>query len=203
MKKKLIALLTIIGCAAAVTTLTLGGGQNFEANATGKSFVFADTTGSQFKNDPSVDQIVDVTTGSTSPIRTIFMAREISSLTFGEGGKFVEAHPIAEKLPYYSLDIGINNLTNFEIDMGVTHDGGGLSYEDTYYIELVDKDYNIAKDWYSQFEVDGDGNGTVHIEWNKDDYEGTVVQISIKLEFEKDSESTSLYIESMTLSWNC
>ena len=46
----------------------------------------------------------------------------------------MEAHPIPDenKFPQYSLTIGINSLAHFEIDMGVTNDGGGLGYEDGY-----------------------------------------------------------------------
>ena len=133
------------------------------------------------------------------------MARENSSLAFGENGRFVEVHPIADenKLPFYSLTIGINNLTHFEIDMGVVNDGGGLSYEDGYSIELLDENYDYAASWYPRFEPNGDGNDTVHIEWDKGDYDGTVVEVFVQLEFEKDSADTCLYIESLSLAWSC
>ena len=207
MKKTVIAPLAVIGGAAVVATLALGGGPKlsaiFEAKATGKSFVFGAATGSQFNNTPAVDQVVNVTTGSTDPIWTMFTPREIGSLAFGQNGRFVEAHPIAseDKFPNYGLSIGINNLTHFEIDVGVENDGG--SNVDMYDIELLAKGGLPVMTWNSSFEPDGDGNDTVHIEWYKGDIASTVVEVFVQLFFEKDSADTNLYIESMTLSWNC
>ena len=209
MKKLVIASLAVIGSVAVAATLALGGGPKlnafFGAKATSKSFTFDAATGSQFDATSKFDQVVNVETGSSSPIRTVFMPRQIDSLAFGQNERFVEVYPIADenKFPNYSLMIGINNLTHFEIDMGVANDGGGLSYEDGYSIELLDKNYNYAASWYSRFEPNGDGNDTVHIEWDKGDYDGTVVQVFVELEFEKDSADTCLYIESLSLTWDC
>ena len=208
MKKTVIASLAVLASATALTAFVLAGGSKlnaiFETKATGKSFTFNAATGSQFQNDPAIDQVVDVTTGLSDPIHTVFQAGLISSLAFGEGGRFVEAHPIAnEPEAYYSLTIGITNLTHFEIDVGVVNDEGGSLDKDIYEIELRDKDYRIVKDWYSNFELDGNGNGTKHIVWDKGVNDNTVYHILVHLYFYEDSADTSLYIESMSLAWNC
>lgn len=207
MKKSIIASFAVIGCAAVAATLALGGSPKlnaiFEAKATSKSFTFNAATGSQFEDTAAYTQIVDVTTGVSDPIITEFMSGDISSLAFGQNGRFVEAHPIAGnyKFPFCSLTIGINNLTHFEIDLGVENDGEGN--EDMYEILLNDKGGNEAEYWGTRFELDGSGNGKKHIEWDKGDYEGTVVEVLIQLEFEKDSADTNLYIEKLSLTWEC
>lgn len=208
MKKTLIApLLAVIGCAAVVATFALGGGPKlnavFEAKATSKNFTFNAATGDQFEDTAAYSQTVDVTTGVSDPIITDFMPRNIDSLAFGQNGRFVEAHPIADegKFPHYDLSIGINNLTHFEIDAGVENDGGGNV--DMYDIELLAKGGLPVMTWNSSFEPDGDGNDTVHIEWDKGDYDGTVVEVFVQLYFNQDSADANLYIESMTLSWDC
>ena len=208
-KTAVIASLAVLGCAAVVATLALGGGPKlnalFEAKATDKNFTFDDAAGSQFVNNPAVNQVVDVTTGSSDPIKTVFVPRDISSLAFGEGGRFVEAHPIADvEEAYYSLKIGINNLTHFEIDVGVVNDVvDGLDGKDVYEIQLRDEEYHIVKDETSNFKLDGNKNGTAHIEWDKGDYDGTVVWVLVNLYFEGDSADTNLYIESLRLDWDC
>lgn len=210
MKKKALLLVSmgVLACTVGVTALAFGVGlkQNafFDAKATGKSFVFAYTTGSQFENNPADAQVVDVETSSTDPIRTTFTPTNIGSLAFGQHERFVEAHPTASGDASYSLRIGINNLTHFEIDMGVANDGGSEDYWDIYKIKLLDKGGNTVRQWDSQFEPDGNGNGTEHIEWYKNDSATyTVVEVLVEFYFTYDSADTNLYIESLTLSWNC
>ena len=209
MKKTIIASLAVLGCAAVVATLALGGGPKlntiFEAKATDKNFTFDAATGSQFSNDPGINQVVDVTTGSSDPIHTVFGPRNIDSLAFGQNGRFLEAHPIAgASETSYSLKIGINNLTHFEIDVGVINDVvESLDGKDVYEIQLRDAKYHIVKDETSNFKLDGDGNGTVHIEWDKGDNASTVVWVLVNLYFAEDSVDTSLYVESMSLTWAC
>ena len=209
MKKTIIASLAVLASAAVVTTFALGGSSKlnaiFETKATGKSFVFAAATGSQFEDTAAYSQTVDVTTGVSDPIIADLMPRHIDSLAFGQNGRFVEAHPIADegKFPYYSLTIGINNLTHFEIDVGVENDGDGAGNPDMYDIELLAKGGLPVMTWNSSFEPDEKGNGTKHIEWYKGVSDSTVVEVFVQLSFENDSADTNLYIESMTLSWNC
>ena len=206
MKKTAIASLVVLASAALLATFALGRGPKlnaiFEAKATEKSFVLDAAVGSQFKNDPEVDQGVKVETGLSSPITTLFVPRDIKSLAFGgEGGRFVEAYPIAnEDNPHYSLTIYINNLTHFEIDVGVENDVG---VGDTYSITLLDVDGKEAGYWNSSFALDGSGNGTASIEWDKGDYGGTVVLALVQLYFKGDLESASLYVDSLSLTWNC
>ena len=210
MKKKalLLASMGVLACTVGVTALAFGGSPKlnaiFATKAASKSFTFNAAAGGQFKNDPEIDQVVDVTTGLSDPIQTVFQTGLISSLAFGQNGRFVEAHPIAdEPETYYSLVIGINNLTHFEIDMGVANDGGDSGEEDIYEIELRDAEYDIVKDWYSYFELDGNGNGTKHIVWDKGVDDSAVVQVRVNLYFEEDSADASLYINSLSLTWNC
>ena len=176
-----------------------------KASPTEHSFTFDAATGSQFVNTTGVSQTVDVTTGVSDPIQTVFRPGLISSLAFGEGGRFVEAHPIAEEEAYYYLTIGINNLTHFEIDMGVANDGGGSFNKDLYEIQLRDAGLHIAKDWTDYFKLDEKGDGTAHIVWDKEQegYDGTVVKVYVNLYFYQDSAATSLYISSLSLTWNC
>ncbi len=216
MKKTIIASLAILGCAAVVTTFALGGAnlnRVFEVKATSRSFTFNAATGSQFDDidhTQEVDQVVNVETGSSSPIRTVFTPEKLDSLAFGQGGRFVEAHPIAnEEDASYSLTIGINNLTHFTMDLGVAKDGVGDGWEDTYWIALRDKGGVIRKRWYSpdeeDFKLDGDGNGTAHIEWDKEASGATytVVEVVVELYFNYDSADANWYIESLSLAWNC
>jgi len=206
-KMTIIASIVALASAAAITTFALGGGPKikpfFEAKATSKSFTFNAATGEQFINNPELDQEVKVATGSTDPIMTLFMPMDIGSLAFGQNGRFVEVHPIAGegKFPNYSLSIGINNLTHFAIDVGVENDGEG--YEDMYDISLNDKGGFPIEQWMSRFKLDGDGNGTVHIEWDKGDYGGTVVGVFAQFDLEEDSPDANLYIESLSLAWDC
>ena len=202
MKKSIIASLAGLGCAAVLATLALGGGSKlnaiFETKATGKSFVFAAATGSQFDEDKLADeQTVNVETGSTDPIRTTFNPLGLGSLAFGQDGRFVEAHPSADEYCGYFVLIGINNLTHFEIDMGVENDVGT---GDRYTVELRDQYHSAVKEWtYSSFELDG----TAHLEWHKEPTDGTVVEVYVGFSFKEDSAATNLYIESITLSWDC
>ena len=115
----------------------------------------------------------------------------------------MEAHPIAEEEAYYYLTIGINNLTHFEIDLGVVNDGGGSSNKDLYEIQLRDAGLHIVKEWYDYFKLDGNGNGTVHLEWDKGPSDSTVVRVMANLYFYGDSAATSLYIEKLSLTWAC
>jgi len=202
MKKTIIApLLAVIGCAAVVATLALGGGPKlnaiFEAKATSKSFTFNAATGDQFESGLG-PQDVNVTTGVSDPIHTT-VAPESMELTFGEGERFVGAEPILGDCGY-SLMIGINNLTHFAIDMGVAND---VDMEDEYSITLLDGDRNQVGDWHSSFELDGDGNGTVHLEWDKGPTDGTVVEVNVSLYSMDDSPDANLYIESLSLTWDC
>lgn len=173
-----------------------------KASPTEHSFTFDTVTGSQFEDTTAHDQDVNVETGSSSPIRTRFMPRDISSLAFGRYGRFVEVHPIADenKDPYYSMSIGINNLTHFAIDMGVTKDEGT---KDMYYISLNDKGGDVVKQWHSSFELDDKGNGTKVIEWNKGVSDSAVFEVYLQFEFKKDSADASLYVNSLSLTWNC
>ena len=175
-----------------------------KADPIGHSFTFdADHGSGQFNNTTGVSQTVDVTTGVSDPIQTTFRPVLISSLAFGQGGRFVEAHPIAEEEAYYYLTIGINNLTHFEIDLGVVNDGGGSFNKDLYEIQLRDAGLHIVKDWTDYFKLDGNGNGTVHLEWDKGPSDSTVVRVMANLYFYGDSAATSLYISSLSLTWNC
>ena len=208
MKKTVIASLAVLASAAVLATFALGRGPKlnaiFEAKATEKSFTFNAATGSQFV-DTANYQSVNVDTGGVSdPIRTTFTPSDISSVDFGgESGRFVEAYPIADKdKPHYSLTIDINNLTHFAIDMGVKND---VNEGDTYSITLLDVDGKEAGYWNSSFALDGsgNGNGTASIEWDKGDYDGTVVLVLVQLYFKGDSESASLYVDNLSLTWNC
>ena len=208
MKKKalLLASMGVLACTVGVTALAVGGPKLnavFETKATSKSFTFDATAGSQFENTTGVSQIVDVTTGVSDPIHTVFRPGLISSLAFGEGGKFVEAHPIAEEEAYYYLTIGINNLTHFEIDVGVANDGGGSFNKDLYEIQLRDAGLHIVKDWTDYFKLDEKGDGTAHIVWDKGPSDSTVVRVMVNLYFYQDPAATSLYIKSLSLYWNC
>ena len=208
MKKPVIASLTVIGCAAVAATFALGGAGKFgdvqvKADPTGHSFTFDVTTGSQFDNTTGGSQIVDVTTGASDSIHTVFQPVLISSLAFGQNGRFVEAHPNADAEAYYRLTIGINNLTHFEIDLGVVNDGGDSLEKDPYEIELRDAGYHIVKDWYDHFKLDGNENGTVHLEWNKGASDNTVFRVLENLYFNGDSAATNLYISSLSLTWEC
>ncbi|MBE6135611.1 MAG: hypothetical protein E7179_06405 [Erysipelotrichaceae bacterium] len=205
-KMTIIASIVAVASAAAIATFALRGGPKlnsiFEAKATSKSFTFNAATGSQFV-DKANYQSVNVDTGGVSDrITTTFVPYYISSVAFGEGGKFVEAHPIAgeESETYYSLRIDINNLTHFEIDVGVTKDGGS---KDVYEIQLRDAGYHIVKEWYDYFKLDGDGNGTKHIVWDKGDGDSTVVRVLVNLYFNGDSADASLYVNSLSLAWAC
>ena len=208
-KMTIIASIVALASAAAIATFALRGGPKlnptFEARATGRTFTFNAATGSQFQKTTGVSQTVDVTTGVSDPIRTVFRPGLISSLAFGEGGRFVEAHPIAEEEAYYYLTIGINNLTHFEIDVGVANDGGGSFNKDLYEIQLRDASLHIVKDWTSNFKLDEEGDGTAHIVWDKEQegYDGTVVKVYVNLYFYQDSADTSLYISSLSLTWDC
>ena len=212
MKKKafLLASTGVLACTVGVTALAVGGPKQLDifpvkADPIEHSFTFNAATGSQFENTTGGYQIVDVTTGVSDPIRTVFRPGLISSLAFGEGGRFVEAHPIAEEEAYYYLTIGINNLTHFEIDLGVANDGGGSFNKDLYEIQLRDAGLHIVKDWTSNFKLDEKGDGTAHIVWDKEQegYDGTVVKVYVNLYFYQDSAATSLYISSLSLTWNC
>ena len=206
-KMTIIASIVALASAAAIATFALRGGPKlnsiFEAKATSKSFTFDAATGSQFGNTTGVSQTVDVTTGVSDPIRTTFRPGLISSLAFGQGGRFVEAHPIAEEEAYYYLTIGINNLTHFEIDLGVVNDGGGSFNKDLYEIQLRDAGLHVVKDWTSNFKLDEKGDGTVHLEWDKGPSDSTVVRVMANLYFYGDSAATSLYIEKLSLTWDC
>lgn len=211
MKKTIIASLAVLASAALLATFALGEGPKvnaiFEAKATEKSFTFNATVGKeQFEKDPAALEGVKVKTGSSDPIRTLFMPIDIKSFAFGENERFVEAQPIANKdKPHYSLTIDINNLTHFAIDMGVANDVG---IADTYSITLLDDDGKQAGYWNSHFELDGSGNDTKHIEWDKGDYDGTVVLVLVQLYFKEDfkedwESAVSLYVDSLSLTWNC
>lgn len=204
MKKKalLLASAGVLACTVGVTALAVGGGPKLNANfeaakATGKSFTFDAATGfDQFESMPG-PQDVNVTTGVSDPIHTT-VAPESMELTLGEHGRFVEAEPMLGHCGY-SLMIGINNLTHFEIDMGVINDEGT---KDEYSITLLDGDRNQVGYWHSSFELDG-GNGTAHLEWDKGPTDGTVVEVNVSLYSMDDSPETNLYIESLNLTWDC
>ena len=208
-KMTIIASIVALASAAAIATFALRGGPKlnsiFEAKATSKSFTFDAATGSQFL-DTANYQSVNVDTGGVSdPIRTTFTPSDISSVDFGgESGRFVEAHPIADvsEASYY-LRIDINNLTHFEIDVGVENDGGGSGDKDRYEIQLRKANLGIVKEWYDYFKPDGNGNGTEHFVWDKEDGDGTVVRVMINLYFEGDSADASLYVNSLSLTWAC
>ena len=194
----------VLACTVGVTALAVGGGPKlntiFETKAASKSFTFDAATGSQFENVPCF-QTIDVMTGVSDPIHTEVSPEFIESLTFGEGERFVEAHPDSEQCGYF-LQIGINNLTHFEIDMGVESDAG--SSEDVYMVVLRDQYRSAVREWgNSPFELDGNGNGTAHLEWDKGDYDGTVVEVCVSLVFLDDSDEANLYVSSLSLSWNC
>ena len=149
--------------------------------------------------DDSGPQDVNVTTGVSDPIHTT-VAPESMELTFGgEGGRFVEAEPFLGDCGY-SLMIGINNLTHFAIDMGVENDVGT---KDEYSITLLDGDRNQVGYWRSSFKLDGDGNGTAHLEWDKGPTDGTVVEVNVSLYSMDNSPDANLYIESLSLTWDC
>ncbi|MBE6126714.1 MAG: hypothetical protein E7182_01870 [Erysipelotrichaceae bacterium] len=199
-----IASLAVLGCAAVVATLALGGGPKlnaiFEAKATSKIFTFNAATGSQFESIPVV-QDVDVTTGVSDPIHTTVAPSEIWSVAFGQNERFVEAHPQPEgQYRGYSLIIGINNLTHFEIDMGVENDAGTV---DVYRIELLDDGRNQVGCWNYSFELDESRNGTAHFEWDKGPTDGTVVEVNVSLQITDDSDEANLYVSSLSLSWDC
>ncbi len=203
MKKSLIASLAVLASAAVVATLALGGGPRlnaiFETKATSKSFTFNAATGSQFESTP-VPQDVYVTTGVSDPIYTRVAPEFMGPVTFGEGGRFVEARPMSEHCGYF-LQIGINNLTHFEIYMGVENDADTV---DMYSVELRDKDGLPVKEWgNTPFELDGDGNGTAYLEWDKGITDGTVVEVCVYLYSMDDSDEANLYVSSLSLSWNC
>lgn len=203
MKKKalLLASLGVLASTVGVTALAVGGGPKlnaiFETKATGKSFTFNAAAGSQFESMLG-PQDVNVTTGVSDPIHTT-VAPESMELIFGEGERFVGAEPMLGQCGY-SLMIGINNLTHFAIDMGVEND---VDTEDEYSITLLDGDRNQVGYWHSSFELDGDGNGTAHLEWDKGPTDGTVVEVNVSLYSMEDSPDTNLYIKSLSLYWNC
>ncbi len=204
MKKKalLLASMGVLACTVGVTALVVGGANQLdafaiEANPTGHSFTFNAATGSQFESMPG-RQDVNVTTGVSDPIHTT-VAPESMELFFGQSGRFVGAEPTLGQCDY-SLMIGINNLTHFEIDMGVEND---VDTEDEYSITLLDGDRNQVGYWHSSFELDGDGNGTANLEWDKGPTDGTVVEVNVSLYSMDDSPDTNLYIESLSLTWNC
>lgn len=208
MKKKalLLASMGVLACTVGVTALVVGGANQLDtfavkASPTGHSFTFNAATGSQFASEMGTQE-VDVITGISSPIRTIFTTITIGELNFGENGRFVEALPAGGDASY-SLEIGINNLTHFEIDMGVEYDEGPEDYWDIYKIELLDKGGNTVRQWDSQFEPDSGGNDTVHLEWDKGPSDSTVVEVLVKLYLTYDSPDTNLYIESLSLTWEC
>ncbi len=212
MKKKafLLASMGALACTVGVTALAVGGANQLDifpvkAEPTGHSFTFNADTDAGFINQ-AVEQTIDVTTGVSSPITTRFTPSDISSVTFG-GERFVEAHPNKSEDAYYSLTIGINNLTKFAIHMGVINDGGGYGYEDVYNIELHDKNGDNRKHWYYDFGTDGDGDGTKHIVWDKKEDSTatyTVVEVLIELYFDvEDLADASLYVESLSLTWEC
>lgn len=191
----------VLACTVGATALAVGGGPKlnaiFETKATGKSFTFNVAAGSQFESMLG-HQDVNVTTGVSDPIHTT-VAPESMELFFGEGERFVGAEPTLGQCGY-SLMIGINNLTHFAIDMGVEND---VDTEDEYSITLLDGDRNQVGYWHSSFELDGDGNGTAHLEWDKGPTDGTVVEVNVSLYSMDDSPDTNLYIESLSLTWNC
>ena len=201
MKNKaiLFASMGVLACTVGITALAIGGGPKlnaiFETKATGKSFTFNAATGSQFEST-TVSQDVNVTTGVSDPIHTT-VAPESMELTFGEGERFVGAEPFLGDCGY-SLMIGINNLTHFEIDMGVENDEGT---GDEYSITLLDDERNQVGHWNSSFELDG----TAHFKWDKEEegYDGTVVEVNVSLYSMDDSPETNLYIKSLSLYWNC
>ena len=202
MKKKalLLASIGVLASTVGVTALAIGGPKLnaiFETKATGKSFTFNAAAGSQFES-MSGRQDVNVTTGVSDPIHTT-VAPESMELTFGDGERFVGAEPFLGDCGY-SLMIGINNLTHFAIDMGVEND---MYTGDKYSITLLDDDRNQVGHWNSSFELDGDGNGTAHLEWDKGPTDGTVVEVNVSLYSMDDSPDTNLYIKSLSLYWNC
>ncbi len=203
MKKKAL-LLTSIGALflAGISAVAISGTNQLsklqvKADPIGHSFTFNAATGSQFESMPG-PQDVNVTTGVSDPIHTT-VAPESMELTFGQSGRFVGAEPTLGQCGY-SLMIGINNLTHFEIDMGVEND---VDTGDEYSITLLDGDRNQVGYWHSSFELDGDGNGTAHLEWDKGPTDGTVVEVNVSLYSMDDSPDTNLYIESLSLYWNC
>ena len=206
MKKAIIASLAVLASAAALTTFALGGGPKlnaiFEAKATSKSFTFNAATGSQFDDTVTGVQEVYVTTGVSDPIHTTVAPESMELTLGGEGGRFVEAEPMLGDCGY-SLVIGINNLTHFAIDMGVENDGGGSGDKDIYEIQLRKANLGIVEEWYDNFELDGNGNGTAHLEWDKGPTDGTVVEVNVSLHSMEDSPDTNLYIESLSLTWDC
>lgn len=205
MKKKALLLASIgaLACTVGITAIAVGGGPKlnavFETKAASKNFTFNAATGSQFESMPD-PQDVNVTTGVSDPIHTT-VAPESMELTFGEGERFVGAEPMLGECGY-SLMIGINNLTHFAIDMGVEND---VDKGDEYSITLLDDDRNQVGHWNSSFKLDGDGNGTAHLEWDKEEegYDGTVVEVNVSLYSMEDSPDANLYIKSMSLYWNC
>lgn len=195
--------MAVLACTVGAIALAVGGGPKlnavFETKAASKNFTFNAATGSQFDSMLG-SQDVNVTTGVSDPIHTT-VAPESMELTFGDGERFVGAEPFSGQCGY-SLMIGINNLTHFEIDMGVEND---MYTGDEYSITLLDDDRNQVGHWNSSFELDGDGNGTAHLKWDKEeeDYDGTVVEVNVSLYSMDDSPDTNLYIKSLSLYWNC
>ena len=203
-KTVVIASLVALASAAAIATFALGGGPKikpfFEAKATGKSFTFNAAVGKkQFESMPG-PQDVNVTTGVSDPIHTTVAPEYMGPLTFGEDGRFVQAHPMSEHSGYF-LQIGINNLTHFEIYMGVENDAGTV---DMYSVELRDQYHSAVMEWgNTPFGLDGDGNGTAYLEWDKGPTDGTVVEVYVSLFSMDDSDEANLYVGSLSLSWNC
>ncbi len=199
----LLASMGVLACTVAVTALAFGGGPKlntiFETKATSKSFTFdADHGSDQFESTPG-PQDVNVTTGVSDPIHTTVAPEFMGPLTFG-GERFVEAHPMSNHCGYF-LQIGINNLTHFEIYMGVENDAGTV---DMYSVELRDQYQSAVKEWgNTPFELDGDGNGTAHLVWDKGGTDGTVVEVCVYLYSMDDSDEANLYVSSLSLSWDC
>ena len=203
MKKIAIASLVALTSGAAIAAFALGGGPKiipvFEAKATSKSFTFdADHGTEKFENVP-FEQTKEVTTGVSDPIHTTVAPEFMDSLAFGQNGRFVEAHPMSEHCGYF-LQIGINNLTHFEIYMGVENDAGT---GDVYMVELRDKDGLPVEEWgNTPFKLEN-GNGTAYLEWDKGPTDGTVVEVYVSLFSMDDSDEANLYVGSLSLSWNC
>ena len=201
-KMTIIASIVALSSAAAIATFALGGGPKlnaiFEAKATSKSFTFNAATGSQFESMPG-PQDVNVTTGVSDPIHTTVAPEFMDSLAFGQNGRFVEAHPMSEHCGYF-LQIGINNLTHFEIYMGVENDAGT---GDVYMVDLRDKDGLPVEKWgNTPFKLEN-GNGTAYLEWDKRPTDGTVVEVCVYLYSMDDFDEANLYVGSLSLSWNC
>lgn len=212
MKKKVLllaSLSSIMAAGAVFGGLALGKNSSFEpVKATDKEFVFDATVATEQFDGSDFLSVVNrsVVTGVSSNIETSVSLDESGTQRqkwFGGGGNFVQSSG-GLTAPYFSIEIGLNNITSVSVVFGLnttsqytTADQVGCS------IDLYDSEGNIDS-------TASCGSANLDTEavltWQKP-AEQTRVADSVIVDVFVPSGfvhySTPLFIKSITVNWSC